>query len=812
MRVLRHAARSLGRTPAFTAAAIATLALGIGAATAIFSLVNAALFKPIPYPDPEHLVVLTRGAGASAQSGQLFRFVKERAAALDAVAAQGLVTSFNLVTPDAAVHVRGLRVSTDFFRTHGVNPLAGREFSDAEDSPNGPEAVIISRALWQQLLGGQAARLGQAIRLGGVPHTVVGVMPEDFRTIPQADVLVPLRTTSRDTGVNYRVLGRLGPGATLAAAQAELAVIRQEAIRELGVEDERNVPQFAWMTYREVLGRGLRQPMMVLLGAVGFLLLIACVNVASLNVARTIARARELATYLALGAGRGRVLGHLFGESLIVALASGIAGVAAAAAGTRLLYLLVSDGFASELLSGASTALDWRVFVAAAAVTLSAAVFFGVAPAAVLSRVDSRAALEGSRATSGRHTARIRRTLAIAEMALAIVLLIGAGLLIRTFVNLTRVDTGFDPAGILIGRMSLQGTAAEEAGRRDALFEQALERIRRIPGVKIAAAANHVPVENGLNLPLRPPAGALIDRPRAVDWRYITPDYFGAFGIAMRSGRGFDATDRGTARPVAIVNEAFARTYFGRGDVLGQTIQLAPAMNDPAREIVGVVADVKARSNSGFTRGVNALAAETAPAIYVPAAQAPEAAVRIAHGFFPMKWIVKADAPLAQVEQGMRDALRAVDPTLPFIAFEPMSAAIADDLDLQRLLTVLMSAFAAAATLLAAIGLSGLIAYSAARRRREVGVRMALGATGPEIARAFVGEGLLVAGIGAGIGMTGAFFVSRVLAMVLHGVTPLDAATFASAAAVLVLVAAVAALLPAGIAARTDPSQALKAE
>jgi putative ABC transport system permease protein len=474
----------------------------------------------------------------------------------------------------------------------------------------------------------------------------------------------------------------------------------------------------------------------------------------------------------------------------------------------------VSDDFARSLLSGAATtAIDGRVLLTAMAITLGTALFLGVAPALVLTRLDLRSSLGSSRSTTaGRHTARLRRGLAVAEVALAVVLVVGAGLLIRTFINLTSVDPGFNPAGIVIGRMSLQGTSLEEAARREVIFAQALDRIRRLPGVVTAAVANHVPVESGLNLALPPPPGALIDGPRSVDWRYVTPDYFAAFDIPTRAGRGFDERDNGSGKPVAMVNEAFARTYFGRLDIVGQTVRLDPSMKDPSREIVGIVGDVKARSNSGFTRGINALASPAAPAIFVPAAQAPDAAVRIAHAFFQMKWIVKTDTPLTTIERGMREALQAIDPTLPFVRFEPMSAVIADDLNLQRLLMTLLAAFASSAMLLAAVGLSGLVAYTAAQRTREMGVRMALGATGSSIVRLLVGEGLVIAGIGVALGAAGALFTSRVLATLLHGVTPLDAVTFVAATVILIGVAACAAFVPSLAAARTDPVTALRAE
>jgi putative ABC transport system permease protein len=397
-------------------------------------------------------------------------------------------------------------------------------------------------------------------------------------------------------------------------------------------------------------------------------------------------------------------------------------------------------------------------------------------------------------------------------VALAVVLLVAAGLLVRTFANLSSVDLGFSPTGILVGRMSLQGTSGESASARGALLDQALARIRQLPGVSAAAVSNNVPIEPGLNLALLPPAGGLIDQPRSVDWRYVTPEYFPLFQMTTRAGRILDEGDRAGGRLVAVVNEAFARTYFGRVDVIGQTIELSPSMRDGPREIVGVVADVKARSNSGFTRGMNALAAPAAPAMFVPATQAPDAAVQLASRFFEMKWIVRASGATAGLERGMQDAVRAVDPTLPFVRFESMTSVVRRDLDLQRLITLLLVAFAVSAMLLAAVGLYGVIAYSALQRRQEVGVRMALGATAGLVIRSFMREGLALAIIGLTLGAMGAALTTRFLSARLFGVTPLDTLTFASVAASLIAVAACAALIPATTAARRSPVHALRGE
>jgi putative ABC transport system permease protein len=454
--------------------------------------------------------------------------------------------------------------------------------------------------------------------------------------------------------------------------------------------------------------------------------------------------------------------------------------------------------------------LDWRVLLVTTTVTLAAGIFFGLVPALALSRVDPGTALT-SRATSGPGTAMIRRALTVAEVALAVVLLVGAGLLIRTFMNLTSVELGFAPDGVVIGRMSLQGTTAENAETRQRLLDQGLARIRELPGVTSVAVSNSVPIEAGLNLPMTPPAGALVDQTRSMDWRYVSPDYFSLFQIATRAGTTFTEA-HGTGRPlVAVVNETFAHTYFGGTNAVGRTIGFG---NDGPREIIGIVADVKGRSNSGFVRNLTlgALGAASSPAVYVPVAQAPDSGIQIANRFFDMKWIVRASGSTAALESGMREAVRAIDPTLAFIRFETMSSVIRRDLDMQRLLTILFGAFATSAMLLAAIGLYGLIAYAAVRRRKEVGIRMALGATTRHVAQSFVGEGLTLASVGLLLGLVGAAAVTRVLSSRLFGVTPFDLTTFAIAGVALIAVAIGASLIPASSAVRTDPMQALRGE
>jgi predicted permease len=410
-----------------------------------------------------------------------------------------------------------------------------------------------------------------------------------------------------------------------------------------------------------------------------------------------------------------------------------------------------------------------------------------------------------------RRTVWLRRSFVGAEIALAVVLLVGAGLLIRTMANLVGTEPGFDSGSVVVGRMSLQGAIDPE--QLETLVEQGLDHARRIPGVVSASVSNAVPIERALNLPLAAPAGARITEPRSVDWRFATRDYFDVFHIRMLAGRAFDASDRASGPPVAIVNEAFARGYFGRLNVVGESIGLIQNFNDPPRQIVGVIADVKARSGAGWTRGLTALGSDVAPMMIVPAGQTMTVvANRGRQRVWDLTWSIRTDAPRPSLERDLRDAVRAIDARMVFREFEPMAAVIARDLDVPRLVATLLTGFALLAIVLAAIGLYGLMAYSTAQRAREVGIRMALGATASRVLKRFLSEGLAVAAAGLVAGLIGAASISRVLSTVLFGVTPLDLQTFAGVLLLLLVVAAVATLLPSFRAARIDPVKALRAD
>lgn len=804
---VRYAARSLHRARAFALAALATLTLGIGATTAMFSVVNGALLEPPPYPAPERIFVLGSEDGGS-QNGQIFHYVHERARSFQHLAAHSGSSGWNLVLGDHAEYATGVPVSEGFFEVLGVAPLLGRGFSRAEDQPNGPRVVVLSESLWRRALGGRQEAIGEVVLLGGVPHTIVGVMPPGFRTVPAADLWTPLRLSPTDNSWNYTVLGRLRPQVSVAQAAGELASLKPGLKRDVPELSEARAQAIQLVAYQRWLGLAGRNALLLLLGAVAFLMVLACVNVASLQLVRAVGRRREMATRSALGSGGARLIQQVLTESILLALIGAGLGIVCARWGIRTLMTMVPAG----LLEGRAVDVDWRVLGVTLAVAVAAGILFGLAPALATARLDLRTALwEGARNTAGRPTMLLRRGFAVAEVALAVVLLVGAGLLIRTFVNLRSADLGFDPSNVVIGKMSLQGATRQTEDELAAFFEGTLTRLRSVPGVTATAVGNNVPIERGLNLALEPPAGALVDQVRAVDWRYVTPEYFTVFGIPLRAGRMFDERDRAESAPVTLVNEAFARTYFGTTQVIGRFVQLARTLEDPPREIVGVVGDVKSRSGSGWASGLNALGSPVAPAMYVPAAQVPDGVLQMVHRFFPISWAVRTNRGV-DVVPAVQDVVRSAEPRLPFIRFETMDQLIARDLEMQRFLTTLLGLFAAISLALATVGIYGLVAYTATQRTPEVGIRMALGATSARVLRAFLMEGLSLVVTGVAIGLGGAALTSRLLSSLVFGVKPLDPLTFAAVGALLVLVAGTATLMPALRAARVDPMRALRLE
>jgi putative ABC transport system permease protein len=797
----RYALRTLRRSPAFTLAATLTLALGVGANAAIFSVVNAVLLRPLPYPEPERIVQLVRRSPleeSASQTGRRYLFFREHLQSVTALAATSGLTGFNLATGDSAEFVRAMPVSKEFFDVLGVSPLYGGTFRAEHDLPNGPSAVVLSHALSQRLFGGNPQVVGSTLQLGDQSSTVVGVMPASFVTFPRADLYVPLRPglTGRGGGYNYGVFGRLKAGVSREQADAEAASVWQglrDAYPEAILRSE--LPA-GMVQFRSSTARDSRMFLLVLLGGVALLLLIACANTASLLLARASGRTREIAVRAALGASRARIVRQLLTESVLLSIVGTLIGIAIAYLTVPMLLAMAPTAFSLEQ----NVHVDATVLAVMLTVAVITGLLFGLAPAIGLARHDLIEAFkdDGARSSGSGRAAWFRGSLVIVEVALCMVLLVGAGLLARTFINMRAIDPGFDVRGVLRAQMSLQGSRYATPEALNHFFDQGLERLRRIPGVRSAAIVSGVPIERGLNLNVD-----ILDGPEKLDdqltdWRYASTDYFSTMGIRIVAGRGFDERDRLGAPPVAVVNETFAQRLFKGVNPIGRHIRVFDT--DGEIEIVGIAKDVR---EQGLVRRLPVL-------MYVPIAQANPTGVRASHTYFPMSWVVRADHSGPALVQAMREAIRALDPKQPFSAFGTMEEIKSEAMSTQTFGMTLVGSFAIVGLLLASAGVYGLVAYSAAQRTREFGIRIALGATRAHILRSVVAGGALLALTGVALGVVASYASVRVLDGFVWGVSTLDPSTFVTVAFTLIAVAVIASLVPAVRAVRLNPLRALR--
>jgi putative ABC transport system permease protein len=798
---LRYAVRTLVGAPGFTAAALVTLALGTGANAAIFSVVNAVLLRPLPFPEPERIVLLVRRNAveeSESHTGRRYLFFREHLHGVEALAASSGSTGFNLATGDTAEFVRAMPVSMEYFAVLGVTPRYGTTFNADHDRPGGEPAVILGYPLWRRLFGANPDVVGSTVLLGDRSSVIVGVMPASFSESANVDIFVPLQPalTGRGGGFNYRVIGRLARGVTPEQANAEAARVWQGLRDAFPSAILRSELPSGLTPYRTASARDAGMPLLVMLGAVSLLLLIACANTASLLMARASARSREIAVRAALGASRWRIIRQLLAESVLLSLAG-------AACGMVLAYWTVPTLLAltpPDLSIHENVRVDAVVFVVMLGVAVATGLLFGLVPAIGLSRHDLVGAFKdnGARTTGSTRSAWFRRTLVVAEIGLCMVLLVGAGLLLRTFAVMRAIDPGFDPRGVLTARMSLQGSRYATPEALTLFFEQGLERLRRLPGVRAAAVVNCVPIARGLNLNVD-----ILDGPERIDdaltdWRYASAGYFDTMGIPIVAGRAFDDRDRKGAAPVAVVNESFARRLFKGVDAVGRHIRVFDTDGDI--EIVGIAKDVR---EQGLTRRIPVV-------MYVPLAQANPAGLRASHTYFPMNWVVRADNAGPAIVRAMREEIRALDARQPFSEFSTMDEIKSASMAIQTFSLTLLGAFATIGLLLTIAGIYGLVAYTAAQRTREIGIRLALGARRAQILRAIVGGGVGMAGIGVLAGIAASLASVRVLERFLWGVSPFDAATFATVALLLVFVTALASFVPAFRAVRQNPLKALR--
>jgi predicted permease len=799
---LRYGLRMLIKKPSFTTVAVLTLALGIGANTAIFSVVNAVLLRPLPYPHPEQLMwVGQRFSGSMAAAGEpKFLYWRDNNQSFEAMAAtQYLGGGCNLAGGDEAEYVDGVRVSVDFFRVLGMNPAIGRTFTQEEDKQGGEPAVIMSDGLWRRRFGADPSLIGKAISVNGRSVTVVGVMPAQFQYLPHIDLFVPMRPSlSGDPNPNAMVLGRLKPGVTPAQANEELKILAEEYRsahpRSMSLEESAGA-----RPYQELFTDSVRQWLWILLGAVGFLLLIACANVANLQLTRAAARRKEIAIRRALGAGGRRIVMQLLTEGLLLALVGGAVGLLLAVWGTDLLVAALPGQFLSRTQE---VNFDWRVL----AFTFSAAVLtgllFGLAPAFQAARIDVNSALkEGAgKGAGGAQRGRLRSVLVVLELAMSLVLLVGATLLVRTFANLSAVEPGFDSRNVLTVQVALNGERYDTTNEATEFYRGAVERISHLPGVESAAVTSTLPLNAQFNLPVVFPGRP--DATRAVQFRMITPEYFTVMKIPVREGRAFNDADNAGAQAVTIVNEAFVRRFFSDGDAFAQQFSIGRDLDDPLRKIVGVVGDAKQFG----------LDSDAPPMVFVPFAQVPEKVMTIARRFVSSYFTVRAAVATQSLSEGIKRVIAELDSSLPLSEIRPMDQVVARSIAPQRFNMLLIGLFAATGLLLATVGIYGVVSYSVAQRTNEIGIRIALGATAGDVARLILKQGVSLTLIGVTIGLGASIALTRVMKSLLFGVSATDPWTFALIAVLLACVALLACYFPARRATKVDAMIALRYE
>ena len=806
---IRYALRLLRRTPLVSAIIILTLALCIGANTAIFSVVDATLLRPLPYPEPERLVEIARHVRApgvegdeTSQDGKTWELVRDHASSLDS-ALRGGAEGVNLAASGNVQYVQEERVSAGFFRVLGVAPFVGREFTREEDRPGGPPLAVLSYRLWHRIFNADPAVVGKSVTLRGEPFTVIGVMPENFRSDAAADLWAPLRpsTTGEGSGTNYEVIARLKPGVTPAQAGAQIEAIGAPLVEQIKLPKDVSI-RFRLLTLQQGQTDDLRKPLFIVWAAVGLVLLIGCANIASLLLARAASRTREMATRLALGGGREAIIRQLLIESLVLAVAGGLAGLVMGYAGIAQLSRLVED----QIPAVAALRLDGRVLAMTAALALVTAILAGVFPAFEASGVDIRASLTegGARGIAGARKRWTRKVLVSGEIALAVMLLIGAGLLIRTLTHLYRLRPGFDPANVITASFSLQDARYSTSQSMNRLYDSGLARIRELPGVDSAAAGLRLPYERHLNTGFQRVDGTEANEQYlTTDLCYVTPDYFKTLRIPLEQGREFRDSDSATSAPVVIVNQAFTKKYLSKQEAIGSHLRL----DGVGREIVGVIGDVQQAPGWDRTAPL-----QPTPTAYILASQISSESLTLIHTWFSPSWIVRASGPPASIIRGIQRVAATVDPMLPIAAFHNIEDLRAESLKSQRFEATLLATLSALALLLAVVGIYGLMAQSVAERRREMGIRIALGSSVSRAVRDAVTPGILLALVGIAAGCALAAFSSRVLEHLIFGVSALDPVTYATVALGLLLVAAVASLIPARRIAALNPSETLREE
>lgn len=815
---IRFAARVLRKSPGYTIVAILTLTLGIGATTAIFTVVDRILLKPFAGPDSGRIVVLMNTFGDQkgfSISIPKFMMWRDQMPLLEDASLYGFPGGLrvNLLGGDQPQQYKATQVSANTFSLYGIPFARGRGFTAQEDTPGGPPVAVISNGMWRRQFGSDSNIVGKAIDLDGIDRTVVGVMAPIYTPdLNFGDVVLPLQADPASSNQGNYLIGaaRLKPGVTVAQAAAATKVLAEQFRRKYPTMMDPKA-SFTVETALQVVIAGISKALWILLGAVGLVLLIACANIASLMLARATLRRREISIRVALGAGRGRIVRQILTESILVSLVGGAIGIWLGFFGVRLIFALNPVRMPRLGEHAEALTLDWRILLFALGVSILAGAIAGIVPAMKASRVDLAATINesGARSGAGLRGSKTRSLLVVCEMALAMILLVGAALLIRSFHDSISVNPGFQSHNILTMDMSLTGKRFETTAALAEVVREGRQKLESVPGVEDSAAAGCcMPLQGGAYLPFniegKPPAKGPYNGGGA--WNSISPGYFNVYRIPLLRGRAFTVQDTATAEPVVIINEKMAKQFWPKGDAIGARITigkgLGPQFADPPREIVGIVGDVR-------DQGLNN---DPPPIMYVPVAQLSDQLSAFIGAQTPLQWMVRTKVAPFSLSQQIQEQLRIASGGVPVGTVQTMDEIVSRSVAYQRFSTTLLSIFAAIALLLAAVGIYGVMAYSVQQRTQEIGIRMTLGASPENVRGMVVRQGMLLAGIGVVIGVAGGLATTRVMRSLLFGVKPWDPLMFAVTAILLALIALLACYVPARRASRVDPLIALRYE
>ncbi|MGC1966291.1 MAG: ABC transporter permease [Candidatus Acidiferrales bacterium] len=813
---VKYAVRILWRSPAFAATAIVALALGIGANTAIFSVVNAVLLQPLSYSQPDRLVALVRhfpeGNGDSVSIPK-FTTWREQTQVFQAVAAYDFAgPGINLTGGDRPEQVQGIHASASYFEVFGAPVMLGRVYTEEEDRPGGPHVLVISNGLWRSRFAGDPAIIGKTIELTGEPYQIIGVLGSTFKTDPPTEIWLPLQPDPNSTNQGHYLLcaARLRPGITLAQAQAAMKLSAVEFRRKYpgGLMDPKE--SATAVPLRDMVVAGARTALLILLGAVGFVLLIACANVANLLLARATLRKREIAIRSALGAERPRIVFQLLTESVLLSLVGGVLGLLLGYAGVRALLALNPVDIPRIGEHGSAVVLDWRVLAFTLFVALFTGILFGLVPAFSSSRTDLTVTLKegSSRTGSGFRQNKARAILVVTEIALALILLVGAALLIRTFAMMRTEKPGFDAHNVLTMEMSLSAERFEKTAAVAQVVREVEGRVDALPGVEAVASTCCLPTTGGIDLPITIEGHPPTDGPYNgdVSWRNVSWQYFQVFRIPLLRGRTFTENDDAGSDRVVVINEAMAKQYWPKGDALGARITIGhgvgPEFEEPPREIVGIV---------GSTRDAG-LDNDPQPMMYVPEPQVLDGITALGSKILPVNWIIRTKVAPFSMSTELQQEMRVASGGIPVAHVRTMEQVVGESTARGDFNTMLLTIFAGVALFLAAIGIYGLMAYSVQQRTQEIGIRMALGASPDNVRRMVVSQGMRLAAIGVVIGVAGALGLTRFMSGLIYGVKTWDPTVFVTVALLLSAVAWFATYIPARRASRVDPMVSLRYE